>query len=400
MIAKLKGAVSLDQRPCAAACVAELTIDVVSSVDGIRALTPEYEHLYRVTGNTLPFSLQDWHLAWCTHFLNRTPQIEEQPLFCVARDPDGACVAIVPLIFTRRRLGPIRVATVSLIGADPGLSEIRSPLIAPGYERSCVRAVHQSLAKIRDWDWLQWSGVSGVLLEAIAQETSVEWHEVRDDYVLDLPSSWEELRAGLKRNIRESLRHCYNSLARDGYSFEFVVARAPREIHPALDRFLELHALRANMTIGTKHPDRFAGRSLRTFLYDVCDRLAARDVLRVFQLKIGPKIVASRIGFAVGDSVYLYYSGFDPAWRRYSVMTTTVAEALKYAVANGFKTVNLSPTGEQSKLRWRPRRVEFLSAIVHCESLSSRVKYRAYRAARLGAQGGVLKSIWAGRNWD
>jgi hypothetical protein len=34
------------------------------------------------------------------------------------------------------------------------------------------------------------------------------------------------------------------------------------------------------------------------FLYDVCARLAARDAVRVFQLKIGSGIVASRLGLA------------------------------------------------------------------------------------------------------
>jgi CelD/BcsL family acetyltransferase involved in cellulose biosynthesis len=71
--------------------------------------------------------------------------------------------------------------------------------------------------------------------------------------------------------------------------------------------------MRAAMPCGPKHPDRFAGRPLQTFFYDVCDRLAARDAVRIFQLRIG-EIVASRVGFVAHDSVYLYYSGFDPSW--------------------------------------------------------------------------------------
>jgi CelD/BcsL family acetyltransferase involved in cellulose biosynthesis len=129
----------------------------------------------------------------------------------------------------------------------------------------------------------------------------------------------------------------------------------------------------------------------------------ARDAVRVFQLKIGPEIVASRVGFVVGDSVHLYYSGFDPAWARYSVMTTTVAEAFKYAIAHGLTTVNLSLTGEQSKLRWRPRLVEFHSALVHREALSSRIVCTAYRVAMSsnGASARLLKSLfWLHRDWN
>jgi CelD/BcsL family acetyltransferase involved in cellulose biosynthesis len=373
----------------------ELTTDIVIDVEGIRALKPDYEHLYRVTGNTLPFALQEWHLAWCAHFLNRKPQVEEQPLFCVLRNSARECVAIVPLIFTTRRIGPLKLARVALIGTDPGITEIRNPLVHPGYERLAVRAVHESLAQVPDWDWIQWNGISGAFADAMAGEIKPQWYEISKDYVLDLPSSWEEFRAGLKRNVRESLRHCYNSLSRDGHAFEFVVARESEEVRQALDRFLELHAMRANMAWGPKHPNQFASRTSQDFLYDVCSNLTVRDAVRLFQLKIGTEIVASRIGFVVGDSLYLYYSGFDPAWARYSVMTTTVAEAFRYAIGNGIRTVNLSPNGEQSKLRWRPRHVDFHSALVHREFLSSQIVCRAYRVAISsdGAAVRLLKSV-------
>jgi hypothetical protein len=96
--------------------------------------------------------------------------------------------------------------------------------------------------------------------------------------------------------------------------------------------------------MGTEHHVHFAGTTLKEFLYDVCQSLAARDVVRVFQLKIAGQIVASKIGFVVSDSIYLYYSGFDPVWDRYSVMTTTLAEAFKYGITNRLKTANLSIT--------------------------------------------------------
>jgi CelD/BcsL family acetyltransferase involved in cellulose biosynthesis len=192
-------------------------------------------------------------------------------------------------------------------------------------------------------------------------------------------------------------------MRRDGHAFEFVVAREPAEVLPALERFFQLHALRANMVSGSRHPNYFASQSLQDFLRDLCKSLAARDAERLFQTRIGTGIVAARIGFVVGDSVYLYYSGFDPAWARYSVMTTTVAEALKYAIANRITSVNLSLTGERSKLRWRPRLVEFHSALVQREALGSRIVCRAYRVAlsRKGAPSRLLRSLfWVHRDWN
>jgi CelD/BcsL family acetyltransferase involved in cellulose biosynthesis len=382
---EVRGALAAGQRAATAAAVTEpVSAELVVDIEGIRALTRDYEHLYQVTENTLPFATQEWHLAWCEHLLSRSPRALQQPLFCVLRKLEGTCVAIVPLILTRRRLGPLKIAALGLVGADPALTEIRNPLVERGYERATVRAVHERLASLTGWDWIQWSGVSAGLAEALALEAAPQWYQTLDDYVLDLPADWPEFRATLRRNARESLRHCYNSLRRDGHTFEFVVARDPVEVRWALYRFLQLHTLRAHMPWGPPHPDRFAPHALRAFLYGVCDQLAARDAVRVFQLRIADAVVASRIGFVTGNSLYLYYSGFDPAWARYSVMTTTVAEALRYAIASGLKSVNLSLTGEQSKLRWHPRRVDFYSALVHRDSVRSRLACGAYRVVLTG----------------
>ena len=387
----------------AAAAPTATTSQVITDLEAIRALRADYEHLCAVTGNTLPFTLHEWHVSWCQQFLNRSAQIHEQPHFCVLRSAGGECLAIVPLIVSRWRLGPLRLATVALLGGDPGLTEIRNPLISAGYEQAAVQAVHESLADIPDWNWIQWNSVSAPLAEAIGRDGKPQWWEVSEDFVLDLPADWDELRARLPRNLRESLRHCYNSLKRAGHSFEFVVARARDEVSQAVECFLRLHALRAHMPRGPKHPDRFATPGAKRFLHDVCERLAQRDAVRVFQLKIGREIVASRIGFIAGGSVYLYYSGFDPVWARYSVMTTTVAEALRYAIANGLTSVNLTTNAEQSKLRWRPRRVEYHSALVHRDSLGSRLACHAYRLVLTsqGAPARLLKGyFWSHRIWQ
>ncbi len=379
-----------------------VTGGIVSDVDGIGRLGADYEQLYRVTGNSLPFALQEWHLAWCEHFLNHTPLIQDQPWFCVLRAGDGECVAILPLILTRRRIGPLKVASLSLIGADPALTEIRNPLIKPGYERLAVRAAHASLAQVPDWDWIQWDRVSDSVAEALNRETTPYWYDFCEACILDLPATWDELRAGLKRNARESLRHCYNSLKREGHAFELVVAQHPTEVPRALEQFLKLHTMRADM-LQSPIQNRFAGQAAREFLYDVCTRLAARDALRIFQLRIADAIVASRIGLVVDDSIYLlHYSGFDPAWARYSVMTTTLAESFKYAIAHGIKSVNLSLTANQAKNGWRPRIVRFRSALVPRKAVRSRIVSSAYRVAiRQGLAGRMLRAIsWPHREWE
>src|SRR3984957_4891020 len=341
-----------------------ITLETVGTVEGIASLGPCYERLNRLTDNVLPFSLHEWHVSWCRHFLNTNPRIRAEPFFLVLRNPAGECVALFPFIITRRRVGPIDIVAVNLLGADPAITEIRTPLIEPGCEYPAARAVQNQLSALGGWDWVHWMGISDEFGDALAVGGRLQWQPTLSDYVLDLAPTWDEFRLGLKRNIRESLRHCYNSLKRDEHRFEMQVIDDPAQMRRGLDRFLELHTMRADFTSTAIHPNRFASRVTREFLSDVGERLAGRGAARLFQLEVDRQVVAMRIGFVVGESLYLYYSGFDPEWSRDSGMTTTVAEEIKYAIAHGLKSVNLSPTNDVSKSRWSPRQVDYKSSLV------------------------------------
>jgi CelD/BcsL family acetyltransferase involved in cellulose biosynthesis len=372
----------------------ELARSEVRDVAGIAALAKDYDRLQSVTANALPFALYEWHLTWCRHFLNIQPAVEDHPRFQVLRDTAGFCVGIIPLIVSHRRVG--------LLGADPAITEIRGVLVVPGYESAAARAVRAGLDDLPRWDWVQWTGATD-WLTALLSEKHAKPQASLQSYVLDLPPSWDMFRVGLKRNIRESLRHCYNSLKRDGHAFEMHVVTDVSAVNKALDCFLALHASRAAMQGTSVHPNRFASEVSQRFLYDVCSQLAQRGVLRIFQLKVGADIVAMRIGFVVGGSLYLYYSGYDPAWAKYSVMTTTVAEAIKYAIAQGLKTVNLSPGADVSKTRWGPRVEEHPVVYEYSRRLTSRVAAKVYVAARYGNgfPSWVAKRLSpARRRWD
>lgn len=340
-----------------------LNLEMVRSLQGLESLEEEYERLNRVTGNGLPFALREWHLSWCRQWLNCNPRVQDELAIHVLRDRAGTCAAIIPMLRSVRSIGPLRVCSFNMLGPDPSLSEIHSSLVEPGFETAAAAAIQQHLAATPDWDWVNWRGLSPDFAQALGRQAELVWFEPQRGYLIDLPASWEQLCARLKRNIRESLRHCYNSLKREGLEFQLAVHTDGAEIAGALERFFELHKLRAQLGGASSHPDRFRNERSREFLRDVCARLAARKIARVFELEIGGEVVASRIGFVVGPTLYMYYSGFKPCWARYSVTTTVLAEAIKYAIACGLQSVDLSPGRIVSKTRWNPREVSYGHAV-------------------------------------
>ncbi|HEX4448650.1 MAG TPA: GNAT family N-acetyltransferase [Polyangiaceae bacterium] len=373
------------------------TVEVVRTPTGLAALKPAYDKLNAVCKNTLPFALHEWHEAWWNHFAKTEGKIRDELRIQVVRDHLGECVAIVPFISTQREIGVFKTETLALLGADPNFTELRSSLVTPGREKPVARAISRHLQFDDSWDWVQWSGVQGCFGEELAKGGALTWQAPRLDYLVDLAPTWDAFKAGLKRNIRESLRHCYNSLKRENLEFRMAVIEAPADVESALQKFFELHAMRASLEDTIMHHNHFAPQSARRFLMDVCKRFAEGGVLRIFQMYVGEHLVATRIGFQVADSLYTYYSGFDPAWRKYSVMTTTVTEMIKYAIEHGLKTVNLSPTQDVAKTRWGPQILSILQAVQVRHSVMSQLAWAGYRRAKsAGKLPGLLRRLSSG----
>jgi hypothetical protein len=62
----------------------------------------------------------------------------------------------------------------------------------------------------------------------------------------------------------------------------------------------------------------------------------------------------------------------------------------------------VSLTGEQSKLRWQPRRIDFHSALVHRDSIRSPLACGVYRASVCGWGGPrrLLRRVLQRTAWD
>jgi CelD/BcsL family acetyltransferase involved in cellulose biosynthesis len=176
---------------------------------------------------------------------------------------------------------------------------------------------------------------------------------------VDLPGSWEELHARLSNNTRKSLRKGYEFIDRDGHRLEFRIIDQRHELKQALRRFLDLHKARAQADDMAYHRDNFAIKRHRDFLADAIDGFAAQGCARAFEMYVNGKLAAIRLAFAFDDELYLYFSGFDPEWKKYGVMTTLVVEIMKWAIKHKFALLNLSTGKDLSKLRWKPNEITF-----------------------------------------
>jgi CelD/BcsL family acetyltransferase involved in cellulose biosynthesis len=338
-----------------------LTVDTIEELDQLERLAEEWDLLAAKTSPRVPFTSSTWALGWWRSF-RRAGLLARDCLHAYAlRDAEGRLVALAPMFLTRRPgFGPALAHELQFFGADPYVTEWRGLVCTPERADDATKALAAHIENERPADFVQWRGLpAGSEKQAPISNFRPQQGLGVSVFYLDLPESWDAFRASLPRNVKESLRKCYNSLARDKHEYNLNVVSSEAEAPRALDEFFRLHAMRADANDRLRHPDVFGDESRRAFLRAYCDAMARQNCLRIFQLVIAGQVVATRIGFLLGDEIYMYFSGYDLGWSRYSVMTTTVAEAIKWAIEQKLRIFNLSTGNDVSKTRWRPQSLDF-----------------------------------------
>jgi CelD/BcsL family acetyltransferase involved in cellulose biosynthesis len=378
-------------------------VSTLTTIEEIRALEDEWLDLLGRAEADLPFLWPDWVITWFELFSQERSVIRDSLQFKAVRRDSGELMAVVPLMATERpAVGPVRVRNIGFIGADRYVTEQRAPIVDRACESEVGEALAADLTTAGDWDWIAWEGLkpeSG-LAHALGRAMDLQWDGVQKGNILRLPPSWQEFKQGFRKHLKKSVRHCYNSLKRQGLTAQLEVAGTPEQIGPALEIFLRLHAYCAHQVDPLTRFDRFADPVARQFLVLACSRLANRNITRVLTLRIGDVPVASRVAFQLPHCLYLYHSGYDPAWRKYAVATTLVAEAIQYAIDSGIRCLNLSIGEDASKSRWDPEVTHFHRALWVRPRLSSRVALGVYSWVREGSRPANWIRSALGRRFD
>jgi hypothetical protein len=314
-----------------------------------------------------PFLSLPWVLSWYDTFVSPGDRV-----VLVVRRPaggetagdgeSGEVIGIVPMHRRASNVGPLTIARRLLpVGAGLGENpyEIPGSLCAPGAAREVGAAVaaacigvdvhwaEQVLAPDQtwfDWDWLAGSEDDVVFGELARARACV---------VLPLSSTWDETRSSLKRNIKESVRRSANRLKKDGRPWE-VVRRGSDLDRPAIERFLELHRQRSQLSRSTTrpHPDAYEERTHRRLILNALPVLAEQGDASMFELYLDGEHVASQLALHAPGTSYVHSSGFREDTWQLGVVTHLHAELVRYAIERGDRVVNFSPGPNVSKLRW------------------------------------------------
>jgi CelD/BcsL family acetyltransferase involved in cellulose biosynthesis len=304
-------------------------------------LRPEWDQLFARAPAALPFNSWVWLSTWWDHCCG-----PGQQLWILVVREQGQVVGIAPFFLHRQGSVPLQLRALDHLGLDHrgrgSLTERCAILAAPGRRAAVLAAIAGHLLR-RDraiWDHLKVEGIHpGDVPASLAAGLRHTYRSATD--VIALPASWGTFEAGLPKSMRDNVRYYPRLLARHGHAARARVLTTPDEVSAALSLFLRLHRARAQMlNSAPPHPDYFDTPQKVAFLVKVAPLLAAAGLLRLTILDVDGVPVAAYLLLEAAGTLYPYYSGFDPAWGRYSVMMQAEAASLRDAIERGVRRVD------------------------------------------------------------
>ena len=326
-----------------------LTVTILTSLQEIERLVPDWERLANQDVTEGFFRSPSWCLTWMRHIVP-----DATPLVMVVRDEE--IVAIAPLCFRRERSG-LRI--ISLAGNDIVCGEYLDFLSRPEYRRAALECIWTALfTDAPKWDLLS--------LGAIHSEGDLYWeaHKRSEDTGLMLRSEerlcpFIELAATFDEYLERFSKRRRKHFARATRIFrdagvEVKTYSKPDELQFAMSRLIDLHTLRWN-TLGKSGTLGLPG--FEQFLHSLGRTQGRNGVLRLYTLEVDGVAKAAMLNFHYGTSVFQFQNGFDPGWSlaRHSPGSVLVLHGIKTAIEEGRRFYDFLRGAEEYKFHFADR---------------------------------------------
>lgn len=362
--------------------VQRLQRDELSDLGTFATIAAEWDELVRHALTPTPYALHDYLAAWAA--------ADGGGLAVVCVREGGRLVGGAAI--TTRRIGPFRIATFA--GA-PRVTP-KDLLIHRDAPSETAALVVAGIRKQR-FDWFSAYGLQldGALVGAAGGDLRLVRRGTR--HLLDLSAGFDATcRTAMgSKNVAESRRKL-RRLEDDGA--ELVRCCDPVEVAAGMDALFAAHALRwqnggDHSVLSTAHG--------RETVRDAMLGAARAGTARVHVLRKGEQTIAVSTNLLIGGTLFGYRNAFDPAYARSSPGMLVTLAALRDAIDEGARSLDLGDGGGDWKVRFsdegtglyegiglstRPHGA--VGASLHCvvRKTVDRRRHRAAKRPSLGAR--------------
>jgi len=171
----------------------------------------------------------------------------------------------------------------------------------------------------------------------------VDLHESDTTPCMELPNSWDDYLAGLRKKDRHELRRKLRRLESNADFKQYVVQITQDSVEKSMEEFFRL------MALSSEDKGAFLTVQNKEFFVDLALRFSTTDQYKLFFMEVDGTKVAACICFSYEDTYLLYNSGYDPEKSSLSVGLLNKALTIQEAIKLGVKEYNFLRGTERYK---------------------------------------------------
>ena len=368
-------------RPARSAATDACSVDVVTDETVFHDLEAEWNDAVDRAGLTHPFLRHEWLRTWweCFGAGGR--------LHIVIVRAAGRIAAIAPLMSETVWMYGLPIRRLRLLHND---HTPRADFIVADRPDESYRAMWTALRQSSGgWDVLQLGQLpqqtaTGPAMRALAKADGYEsgvWRSGDAPY-LELNGTWDQYFKSLPAKFRQNLRNRLSNLTRHGQPVLEALDDSEAILAGRDDAF-RLEASGWKSEAGTAVS---ADPAVHRFYSLLAERASASGWLRLLFLSVNGTRVAVSYGSCFANRLFLFKTGYDPAYAKCSPFKLLTYFAVRDAFAAGLSEVDFLGDAEPWKLEWtdttRPHDWLFVFARSSRAALVRRAKFQILPALK------------------
>ena len=282
---------------------------------------------------------------------------QEDALLIVTARTGGRLVGLLPGYLTRRRMLGGRGTVFAFLGSEHESSDYLTIIQADPADQDLSRQFLEYLSRMSGprIDLMLWSNIldDNPLLHTIrrfSRESGArhfrQHHRICP--FLTVEGDWESYLKRLSGNMRQQvLRRRKKFFRGSGGRCRQVTDRDA--LAASIHTLFNLHERRFD---SKEERSKFNRLPRKVFHSRVAHQFLDLDMLRLFELLVDDRVVASLYCYEFAGELFYFQAGLDPEWEPWSVGTVLMSRALEYAHARGLKRFDFMRGAEAYKFRW------------------------------------------------
>jgi CelD/BcsL family acetyltransferase involved in cellulose biosynthesis len=318
----------------------ELEVEEITTSEGLEALAPAWQDLWRRAPAATPFQSPAWLIPWWR-------QIEGGELRVLTARAGDRLVGLLPMYRQHA------IAGGKLLPLGIAISDYLDGLFEEGIGLVGAEAMLRRLAERGDWQRCELHPlrVGSPLLDArVPPGCADEVLAFEPCVVLEIPAGARDLCDVVPSRIRGKLRY-FGRRAEQAGRVGFETARGAT-LSEFLEALFRLHEARWQ---SLDRPGVLADPAIRDFHRAAAPLLLAAGLLRLHALRLDERIVAVVYALFARGRAYSYLSGFDPELGTISPGTLTIGHAIRRAIDERAREFDFLRGQERFKYFWGAR---------------------------------------------